>query len=418
MPYRILDLVTGQSRRQYSLANPIRPLWSGTRGATLRRMALPDLGRAVRHAWRLDPDFITVNHGSFGATPNCVLAGQDVWRHRMEEQPTRFMATVLPNALREAASRLAAFLGARGEDIAFVSNATSGCNAVLRSLSLRPGDEVLVLDHGYGAVRSTVRFVTERAGALMTEATIPFPDVTADGIAGAISAALGPRTRVAVIDHITSASALIMPMDRIIAACHDVGVPVLVDGAHGPGQVTVELNNLGADWYAGNCHKWLCAPKGCGFLWTAAERQKDTHPTVISHGLGQGYLQEFDWTGTIDPSAFLSIGAAIEFHEHLGGASMRQRNIELAAEAASLVARRLNTETVSGDSNGAMRLVRLPVSQSIAPGPLRARLLQAGTDAPVHAIGGGLWLRLSAFAYNELDDYARVADIVARVLRE
>jgi isopenicillin-N epimerase len=381
-------------------------------------MAPPTLGRAIRHAWRLDPNFVTVNHGSFGATPDCVLAEQDVWRRRMEAQPTRFMGTVLPDAQRDAASRLGAFVGAAAADIAFVNNATTGCNAVLRSLSLQPGDEVLVLDHGYGAVRNTVRFVTERAAARMIEATIPFPHVTADGIVHEVAAAIGPRTRLAVIDHITSASALIMPLDRIIAACHEAGVPVLVDGAHGPGQVTLDLNNLGADWYAGNCHKWLCAAKGCGFLWTSAARQKDTHPTVISHGLGQGYLQEFDWTGTIDPSPYLSIGTAIEFHESLGGASLRQRNIDLATEAASLVARRLNTETIDTVHGGAMRLVRLPAGRDTQAAIIRAKLLHAGTDAPVHAIGGALWLRLSAFAYNELEDYARLADIVARVLRE
>src|ERR1051326_5174662 len=176
------------------------------------------LGRSVRHAWRLDPDFITVNHGSFGATPLCVLAEQEEWRRRMEAQPTRFMATVLPTALRDRAARLAAFLGARGDDVVFVSNATSGCNAVLRSLSLTRGDEVLVLGHGYGAVRNTVRFVTERAGARMTEARIPFPRATEDGLTDAVAAALTRRTRLAVIDHITSGSALIMPMDRIITA--------------------------------------------------------------------------------------------------------------------------------------------------------------------------------------------------------
>ena len=371
---------------------------------------MTQLGRAIRHAWRLDPDFCTVNHGSFGAAPDCVLREQDAWRRKMEAQPTRFMST-LPAALREVADRLGAFLGARGEDIAFVDNATSGCNAVLRSLRLRPGDEVLVLDHGYGAVRDAVRFVTEQAGARMIEAAIPFPEGTSDSIA----AALTPRTRLAVIDHITSASALVLPVDRIAAACHDVGVPILVDGAHGPGHIDLHLNTLGVDWYTGNCHKWLCAPKGSAFLWTSPAKQPETHPTVISHGFGQGYIQEFDWTGTRDPSAILSIPAAIDFHELLGGPSLRRRNVDLAGEAASLVAHRLNTETFPGC---AMRLVRLPVSPDTAPLPLRARLLAAGTDAPVHAIGGALWLRLSAFAYNDLEDYARLADIVAGVLWE
>ena len=380
-------------------------------------MALPDLGRAIRHAWHLDPDFITVNHGSFGATPDCVLADQDAWRRRMEAQPTRFMAQVLPDALRRAADRLGAFLGARGEDIAFVDNATGGCNAVLRSLDLRPGDEVLVLDHGYGAVRNAVRFVTERAGARMTEATLPFPDVTADGLvdggrqrgnAAHPARRHRPHHVRQCAGHAGGADHRHMPFG---------GVAVLVDGAHGPGHIALDLPALGADWYTGNCHKWLCAPKGCAFLWTTEAHQADTHPTTISHGFGKGYLEEFDWTGTRDPTAYLAVGAALDFHEQLGGAALRQRNIDLAAEAASLVARRLNSETIGGDPNGAMRLVRLDGSPDLAEA-VRAGLLQAGTDAPVHAIGGALWLRLSAFAYNELEDYARLADIVARVSRE
>ncbi len=380
-------------------------------------MTVPALGQAIRHAWRLDPDFVTVNHGSFGATPVRVREEQDAWRARIEAQPTRFMATVMPDALRAAAARLAEFLGARAEDIAFVDNATGGCNAVLRSLTLHPGDEVVVLDHGYGAVRNTVRYVAERSGARMTEAIIPFPGVTEDGLLASVTAALGPRTRLVVVDHITSASALVLPLERIVAACHSAGVPVLIDGAHGPGHVDLDLGHLGADWYTGNCHKWLCAPKGCAFLWTAPAWQLATHPTTFSHGYGKGYLEEFDWTGTRDPSAFLAIGAAIDFHQEFGGASLRQRNIDLAAEAAALLSRRLNTETIDG-GGCAMRLVRLPIGPGSEARTVRARLLQAGTDAPVHAIGGGLWLRLSVFAYNEPEDYARLADIVARVARE
>ena len=379
-------------------------------------MTYPALGRAIRHAWRLDPDFLTVNHGSYGATPLAVLHAQTAWREKMEAQPSRFMSTIVPSALRDAAGSLATFLNADAADVVFVDNATTGCNAVLRSLALRPGDEVLMLDHVYGAVRNTVRFVTEQAGARMTIATLPFPDFSDDAAVAAVTAALGPRTRIAVIDHITSASALILPVARIAAACHAAGVPVLIDGAHAPGQIDLDVPAIGADWYTGNCHKWLCAPKGCAFLWTAPARQADTHPVVISHGPGGGYLAEFDWTGTRDPSAFLSAPAALEFHASLGGPSMRQRNIDLAAEGASLIARRLNTEIAGGA--GAMRLVRLPVPGDTDVLALRARLMAAGTDAPVHAVGGSLWLRISAFAYNEIEDYARLGNLVADLIRE
>jgi isopenicillin-N epimerase len=374
------------------------------------------LGRAIRHEWRLDPDFLTVNHGSFGATPARVLAVQAEWRDRMEAQPSRFMRAVLPGALRGAAGRLGAFIGADGVDIAFVDNATAGCNAVLRSLPFAPGDEILVLDHGYNAVRNAVRFVTERAGARMTEAAVPFPDFSADRMVTSVQAAITPRTRLAIIDHITSGSALVLPVQRLVAACHAAGVPVLVDGAHAPAQVDLDMRVIGADWYAGNCHKWLCAPKGAAFLWAAPGRQAALHPVIISHGLGGGFLAEFDWTGTRDFSPFLSVPAAMDFHAKLGGTALRERNITLAAEGAALIARRLNTEPVN--TGGSMGLVRLPVTEPATDAlslTFRERLLAAGTDAPTHVMGGALWLRVSAFAYNELEDYARLADIAARV---
>lgn len=374
----------------------------------------PSLGRQCRTLWRLDPDFLTVNHGSFGATPIAMLREQQAWRDRMEAQPTRFMSTVLPDALRQAADRLGSFLGANGADIVFVDNATSGCNAVLRSLRLRAGDDVLVLSHVYNAVRNTARFVTERIGARVIEAVIPFPRPSAQDVIDAVAAALTPDTRIAVIDHITSASALVLPVAEIIALCHARGVPVLVDGAHAPGQVDLDLTALGADWYTGNCHKWLCAPKGAAFLWAAPHRQAGLHPLVISHGLDQGYLAEFDWTGTRDPSAFLSVPAAIDFHQHLGAAALRARGIALADQAARMLADRFGTD-IGSTGGGAMAVIRLPLRDASG---LRARLFAAGTDAPVFALDGAVWLRLSAFAYNEIDDYERLGDILSRVIGE
>jgi isopenicillin-N epimerase len=382
----------------------------------------PALGAAIRHEWQLDPRWLTVNHGSFGATPKTVLAAQDEWRRRLEEQPSRFMRRVLPEALRNAATRLAAFVGGQGKDLAFVENATVGCNAVLRSLRLAPDDEILMLSHVYGAVRNTIRFVAERSGARIVEATVPFPNPTADAIVDNLAAAITNRTRIAVLDHITSASALVLPIERMIAACHHAGVPVLIDGAHGPGQVGLDLPATGVDWYVGNCHKWLMSPKGCAFLWARPDRQEDLHPVTISHGFGQGFLAEFDWTGTRDPSAVLAVDAAIDFHYRLGGAALRARNIALAAEATSLVAARLGTEAgATGPLAGSMGTVRLPVD-----GPavmerakrLRERMLDHDTDVPIHAQADGLWLRLSAQAYNEIGDYERLADIVATALTE
>jgi isopenicillin-N epimerase len=383
---------------------------------------MPSLGKAVRHEWALDWDFLSVNHGSFGAAPRVVLAAQQDWQRRMEAQPSRFMRAVLPDALRHAADRLGAFIGADGKDIAFVDNATTGCNAVLRSLRLQPGDEIVVLSHGYGAVRNTVRYVTERAGARMVEVEVPFPHPTADAVVANVAGALTARTRLAVVDHITSGSALVLPLQRIVGVCRDAGVPVLVDGAHGPAQVALDMRAIGADWYTGNCHKWLCAPKGSAFLYAAPNRQDDLHPVTISHGLGNGFLEEFDWTGTRDPSAYLATSVAIDFHARLGGDALMARNIALAAEATSLLARRLNTEPgATGAMAGSMGVVRLPLTGAATAeisAELRARLLAARTDAPTHVLAGSVWLRISAAAYNDIEDYERLAEIVARVVRE
>jgi len=382
--------------------------------------ASPSLGRAIRHEFGLDPAFLTVNHGSYGATPRAVLQAQRDWQERLERQPTRFMSAELPALLRAAAAAFADFLGAEAQDVVFVENATQACNAVLRSLHFAPGDEILVLSHGYGAVMKTAQYVAGRSGARMTVAELPFPRPDDDTIVANLAAAITPHTRLAVLDHITSASALVLPMARMVAVCHVAGVPVLVDGAHAPGQIALDLPAIDADWYTGNAHKWLMAPKGCAFLWARRDRQHDLHPVTISHGYGQGFLAEFDWIGTRDPSAWLAITAALAFHRRLGGAALQARNIALAAEAASLLAGRWGTETGTGNATqGAMGLVRLPVSGVTAPDQalaLRERLLALGCDAPIHALAAGAWLRISAQAYNDISDFEAVADLVAGML--
>lgn len=371
--------------------------------------------------WDLDPDFLTVNHGSFGATPRSVLAAQRAWQDQLERQPSRFMNRIYSGAIRKAAAALGRFVHANPDDLAFVDNATTACNAVLRSLSLQPGDGVTILSHAYGAVHNAIRYRADRDGVRIVQAPVPFPDPSADALVAAVSGAIDARTKLAVIDHITSASAIVLPIERIVAACHAAGVKVLVDGAHAPGQIDLDLEAIGADWYAGNCHKWLCAPKGCAFLYARPDAQAGLHPGTISHGYGQGFLAEFDWTGTTDPSRFLAVEAAIDFHQALGGAALRARNKALAGQGAALIAQRLNTNVgTSGAIAGAMGTIRLPVDDPTPERALRIRnmLMDAGADAPVHALDGALWLRISAFAYNELDDYVRLADLVSGVLRD
>jgi isopenicillin-N epimerase len=380
------------------------------------------LGQAIRHEWPLDWSQLTVNHGAFGATPKAVLAAQSAWRDRMEAQPSVFMRSILPEALRASASALAAFLNAEGQDVTFVDNATTGCNAVLRSLDLKPGDEVLLHGQAYGAVANTVRFVAERTGARVVTAELAFPEADIPAFAGRFVAGLTARTRLAIIDHITSPSALVLPVAEIARVCREAGVPLLVDGAHGPGQAEVDLTAIDADFYVGNCHKWLAAPKGCAFLWVRRDRQAGLHPTTISHGFGGGYLTEFDWTGTRDATAQLAIGAALAFHERLGGRALRRRNIALARQAGELLAERLGSVVGNAGHEAAMAMVRLPLET----GPftkdrataLRGRLLdEFATDAPLHAHPSGIWVRVSAHAYNELSDYDQLAEICQKLVR-
>ncbi|MBI1777846.1 MAG: aminotransferase class V-fold PLP-dependent enzyme [Proteobacteria bacterium] len=371
----------------------------------------------------LDAGWLTVNHGAFGATPRVVLEAQERWRRSLEAQPSRFMRRILPEALREAAGRLAAFIGAREDDVAFVENATEGCNAVLRSLTFKPGEEILVLSHGYAAVQNAARYIAGRSGAKVVEAKLPFPRADNEAILAAVEAVLSRRTRLAVLDHITSPSALVLPIERLVKACRAAGAKVLVDGAHGPGQVALDLERLGADWYVGNCHKWLMAPKGCGFLWASAEAQGDLHPVTISHGFGKGFRAEFDWTGTRDPSAWLAVTAAIDFHQRLGGAALCRRNAALAEEAAIGLARGLATEIGGLAGRGAaMAIVRLPIAGTATREralALRGRLLDAhACDAPVHALAGQFWLRFSVQAYNEPSDYHRLGQIARRLVDE
>lgn len=375
-------------------------------------------GAAIRGAFLIDPDACTVNHGSYGATPRAVLAEQDRWRAAMEGQTSRFFNSVLPGALREAAGRLAAHVGAAAADLAFVPNATTGANAVLRSLEFAPGDEILMLSHVYGAVRNTARHVASRTGARIVAAALPWPRPDDAAIVAGVAGAISSRTRLAVLDHITSPSAVMVPIRELVALCHERGVRVLVDGAHAPGQVALDVEAIGADWYTGNAHKWLFAPKGCAFLHARPEAQAGLHPAVISHGLDKGFLAEFDWTGTIDPSAYLAIGAALDFHAALGGGALMRRNAALAAAASAGLATRLGTETGHGNGAcGAMATVRVPGSgTSEAALALRGRLMDAGCDAPVHALDGALWLRISAQAYNEAADFERLGEILRIVL--
>lgn len=376
-------------------------------------------GAAIRDAFWIDPDATFLNHGSYGAVPRVVSEAADAWRRRMERQPVLFFQETLTPALREAAATIAPFLGVAADDTVFVENATSGANAVLRSLRLGPGDTIVGTDHGYGAVRNTARHVAAVSGAALVEAKLPFPGTTPRAVLDALAEAIDGRTRLVVVDHVTSPTALVLPVAEIAQLCRRRGVPLLVDGAHAPGMLDLDIAAVGADWYVGNPHKWLFAARGCAVLRVAPDARSDLHPPVISHGYGSGYLAEFDWTGTRDFSPYLAIGAALDFYRSLGPARLRAHNDALAAEGARIVASAWKTEVLTPPGMaGSMALVALPFA--VEPTREAARALRTRiwhehkVEVPVMAFGGRCHVRVSAQIYNEPADYRRLAEIFAR----
>lgn len=386
---------------------------SATQASPLRANP-PRYGHAIRSLWALDPTVTYLNHGGYGATPLVVLAEQDRWRLRLEAEPTRFMQRELPEALRAAAATLAGFLGAEPADLAFVQNATDGVNAVLRSLDLSPGDEMLTTTHVYPAVRNAMRFVAARTGARIVEAPLPYPLADPEAAAQAFADRLTGRTRLALFDFVTSPTALLLPVAAMTQAAHGVGAKVLIDAAHAPGMVDFRLDALGADWITGNAHKWLFAPKGTAFLWAERGAQQGLHPTVISHGFEQGFRAEFDWVGTRDPSGWLAIDAAIGFYRAQGDGAIRAHNRALADRAATLIAGALGSDQgQSAACRGALATVRLPGTKGMD----RAAGLglndwlwrEHRIEVPIIAFADWLWVRVSAQIYNEVGDYERLA---------
>ena len=394
-------------------------------------MAAPGtrFGRAALPEWGLDEEVTYLNHGTVGVVPRRVLDAQQELRIEIERRPSQFLlrelatlpgSTAWPHEprLRTAASAVASFLGARGEDLVFVDNATSGANAALRSAGLRAGDEVLVTDHGYGGVTLATRFVAREAGATVREVTLPSGGAGDDEIVDAIAGAITPRTRLVVVDHIGSATAQILPIAAIAERCHAAGVQVLADGAHVPGMVPLDIEALGVDWYVGNLHKWCWSPRGTGILWARPEHQATLHPPVISWGLDQGYTTEFDWTGTRDPSAWLTAPFAIDLMLETGVEAIREHNHDLAWQAALLLNERFGTRMeVAEERFGSMVTIPLPGelghTEEQAHQLRDVLLYEDRIEVPVVARQGYLWVRVSAQVYNESADIERLAEAIA-----
>ena len=381
-------------------------------------------GKAIRSEWLLDEDVIFLNHGSFGACPRAVLAVQRAWQERMEAEPVRFMTRELPQHLDAARAELALFVGARAEDLVFVQNATDGANAVLRSLlpSFKPGDELLTASHAYRAIRQTMAYVAELSGATVVDAEVPFPIADAEEVTDAIRRAISPKTAFAVIDHITSPTGVVFPIKEIIALFKERGIPVLIDGAHAPGQIDLHLDTLGADYYVGNCHKWLYAPKGAALLWVDKKHQSNIHPTVISHFLGGGYQTEFAWTGTLDPTAFLSIPAGIEFHKKLFAAGSQDYTHTMLLNARRDIARALGVPLAAPEKMLANLCTFLLPNNPDATDERVLRLHDALFDeyrieVPAMNANGKLYVRASSQVYNDKSDFDTLKEALVELAR-
>jgi isopenicillin-N epimerase len=390
-------------------------------------------GRSWRSEWGLDPAITYLNHGTVGATPLRVLAAQRAIQDEIERQPARFLLRELssvrvggprndPPRLRVAAAEVGRRLGARGEDVVFVDNATTGANAVLRSLPLAPGDEVVVTALGYGGVTNAALHATRERGARLVEVDLPFDLDDPSRAIEAIEATITGRTRLVVVDHIAADSALLLPAAEIARRCRARGVPVLVDGAHAPGAIALDIPAIGADWYVANLHKWAWAPRSSGILWARPERQAGLHPPVISWGLDRGFTDEFDLVGTRDPSPWLASPAGFAMQEEVGVEAIRRWNHEGAYAAAQLLAGRWGTRFAPPESMvGTMVVVPLPErfgSTYDEAGPLRDRLLfEDGIEVNVSARQGRLWIRVAIQIYNDRDDVEKLASAIERRMR-
>lgn len=305
-----------------------------------KSLSTSSLGHGLREFWSLDPTVTFLNHGSYGATPRYVQAVQSQWRAQMEAEPVRFMQDELPAAYDAACNTLAKFVGAARENLVLVENATAGANAVLQSIDWQPGDKVVIANHGYPALKNTLRYLAGRYQLQVIEANVPWPIKDAGEVVHAYLAAIAGGARLLVVDHIFSPLAIETPLAEIAAACRAQGVKLLVDGAHSPVLLPLDIEAhfaSGVDWYVGNCHKWMCAPKGAAFLAAAPHAQAGLHPTVISNFYGEGFQREFAWCGTGDFSAKLSVPAAIEFVEALGVVRYREHLRGLARDAAQMI---------------------------------------------------------------------------------
>jgi isopenicillin-N epimerase len=386
----------------------------------------------LRRLFMLDPDVTFLNHGSYGACPRVVFDAWQAWQAQMERQPVAFLDPTrgLADRMRAARVALAGQVGTDPDNIVGLTNATEALNIVAQSLDLRPGDEILTTDHEYAALDKTWAYVARRTGARVVPMTVPLPLTSASAFTDALMAGVTARTRVLFLSHVTSATALVFPIADAIAQARALGIATVIDGAHAPGLVPLDLAALDADYYAGNCHKWMMAPKGSAFLYVRPDLQAGINPLVISHGWtadarhpgaagvfgNSPFIDGLEVRGTRDPTAWLTVPDAIAFRARYDWAGVSARCHALLRTTAERVAALTGLAPLSAPDFCAPQMAALPVPDCDPLALKRALLDGHGIEIPCYRWQSRVIVRLSVQGYNTPADMDRLVDALSRVL--
>ena len=373
----------------------------------------------LRERWMLEPGVAFLNHGSFGAIPRATFAHQQRWAARVEAEPVEILIRQYHGLMERTKTAIGRWLGMRNEDFGLVANATEGVAAVLSSMTFSPGDELVATNHVYNAVRQAMRYTANRWGATYREIELPTPIEEFAFIEATIGRGLTDRTRLLVVDHATSPTGMVFPLGFLADWCAGHRIDLLVDGAHAPGMLELDVPKIGAAYYAGNLHKWACCPRSVGFLWTRPDLQSRTHPAVMSHHFEKGFAAEFEWLGTRDPSAWLAVPSALRYVARLGWERVRGHNWHMATWASHMLSGRWGVERliVQESMHGSMATIPLP-GKLASLTEEQARSLQSHLyrkyriEAPVVLWQDRWHVRISCQVYNTPDDYERLARAV------
>jgi isopenicillin-N epimerase len=378
-----------------------------------------NFGHELKNLWHLENDLLFLNHGSFGATPKPILEAEWKWEEKMERDPMHFFLDEYPLLLTKVIRRLGNFMKADPRKIALIDNATSGVSTVLKSVmpDIMPGFKIVYTNHVYPAVKKIIEYVAKISSCKLIEINIPFPLTTNEEIMEYYRQGLPEGQGIVVLDHISFGPGVILPIKEMIDYSRSMGYMTLVDAAHTPGMLPLNIEELKPDWYVGNCHKWMYTPKGCAMLWADTHVQEQTIPLTISHGFGEGFAQSFGWTGTRNPAQWLAIGDALDFIDSFGHDNIYNYNHNLVTEGSKIVCDALGVKpALPGDMLGF--LAPIEFSGDFKGIPLESHNLrnklyrEHNTEAVFNYLDGKMWLRISAQIYNDITDYVKLADIM------